>query len=75
LRKARVWHLCDPSLAAASLGCNAQGLLNGLNTMSYPFETCASMHVRREEESITIETRTALKPMLSSGSMTGAGLA
>lgn len=46
LRKARVWHLCDPSLAAAALGCNAQGLLNDLNTMGYLFETLCVRDLR-----------------------------
>lgn len=46
LRKARVWHLCDPSLAAASLDCNAQGLLNDLNTMGYLFDTLCVRDLR-----------------------------
>lgn len=46
LRKARVWHLCDPSLAAAALGCNAQGLLNDLNTMGHLFETLCVRDLR-----------------------------
>lgn len=81
LRKARVWHLCDPSLAAAALGCNAQGLLNDLNTMGYLFETLCVRDLRVYArplgggESITIGTRTASRLMPSSSSMMGAGLA
>ena len=46
LRAAAVWHLCDPSLAAASLEINPGGLLNDLNTMGYLFESLCARDLR-----------------------------
>ena len=46
LRAAAVWHLCDPSLAAASLETNPGGLLNDLNTMGYLFESLCARDLR-----------------------------
>lgn len=46
LRSARVWHLCDPSLAAAALGANEDGLLDDLVTMGYLFESLCVRDLR-----------------------------
>ncbi|WP_102338216.1 ATP-binding protein [Collinsella provencensis] len=46
LRSSAVWHLCDPSLAAASLETNPEGLLNDLVTMGYLFETLCVRDLR-----------------------------
>ena len=46
LRAAAVWHLCDPSLAAALLETNPDGLLNDLNTMGYLFESLCARDLR-----------------------------
>ena len=46
LRAARVWHLCDPSLAAAALGANEEGLLDDLVTMGYLFESLCIRDLR-----------------------------
>lgn len=46
LRSAGVWHLCDPSLAAAALKTNPDGLLSDLNTMGYLFETLCVRDLR-----------------------------
>lgn len=46
LRTAGVWHLCDPSLAAAALRTNVDGLLSDLNTMGYLFETLCVRDLR-----------------------------
>ena len=46
LRQARVWHLCEPSLAAASLGVDPDGLLDDLTTMGFLFESLCVHDVR-----------------------------
>lgn len=46
LRQAGVWHLCDPSLAAAALETNADGLLSDLNSMGYLFESLCVRDLR-----------------------------
>jgi predicted AAA+ superfamily ATPase len=46
LRTAEVWHLCDPSLAAAALDVNPDGLLNDLSTMGFLFETLCVRDLR-----------------------------
>ena len=46
LRSSPVWHLCDPSLAAAVLETNADGLLRDLNTMGYLFESLCVRDLR-----------------------------
>ena len=46
LRSACVWHLCDPSLAAAALEADADRLLDDLNTMGYLFETLCIRDLR-----------------------------
>lgn len=46
LRAAAVWHLCDPSLAAAALEANADALLSDLSTMGYLFESLCVRDVR-----------------------------
>ena len=46
LRSARVWHLCDPSLAAAALGADEEGLLEDLVTMGYLFESLCVRDLR-----------------------------
>lgn len=46
LRAAAVWHLCDPSLAAAALEVDANGLLSDLVTMGYLFETLSVRDLR-----------------------------
>ncbi len=46
LRSSPVWHLCDPSLAAAALETNPEGLLNDLITMGYLFETLCVRDLR-----------------------------
>lgn len=46
LRSARVWHLCDPSLAAAALGANDDRLLDDLVTMGYLFESLCIRDLR-----------------------------
>ena len=46
LRSARVWHLCDPSLAAAALDVNESGLLDDLVTMGYLFESLCVRDLR-----------------------------
>lgn len=46
LRSARVWHLCDPSLAAAALGADEDGLLGDLVTMGYLFESLCVRDLR-----------------------------
>lgn len=46
LRSAKVWHLCDPSLAAAALGVNELGLLQDLPTMGLLFESLCVRDLR-----------------------------
>lgn len=46
LRSSRTWHLCDPSLAAAALETNEDGLLNDLETMGYLFESLCVRDLR-----------------------------
>lgn len=46
LRSARVWHLCDLSLAAAALGANEDGLLDDLVTMGHLFESLCVRDLR-----------------------------
>ena len=46
LRSGRVWHLCDPSLAAAALNVDENGLLNDLVTMGYLFESLCVRDLR-----------------------------
>lgn len=46
LRSAAVWHLCDPSLAAAALEVDSNGLLSDLVTMGYLFETLCVRDLR-----------------------------
>ena len=46
LRGSAVWHLCDPSLAAAALETNADGLLSDLITMGYLFESLCVRDLR-----------------------------
>ena len=46
LRQASVWHLCDPSLAAAALESSPEGLLSDLNAMGYLFETLCVRDLR-----------------------------
>ena len=46
LRSAAVWHLCDPSLAAAALEASPEGLLSDLVTMGYLFETLCVRDLR-----------------------------
>ena len=46
LRQARIWHLCDPSLEAAALETDEDGLLGDLNTMGYLFESLCVRDLR-----------------------------
>lgn len=46
LRTSPVWHLCDPSLAAAALDVNPSGLLSDLCTMGYLFESLCVRDLR-----------------------------
>lgn len=46
LRSAAVWHLCDPSLSAAALETDSDGLLSDLVTMGYLFETLCVRDLR-----------------------------
>lgn len=46
LRTSAVWHMCDPSLAAAALEANADGLLADLVTMGYLFESLCVRDLR-----------------------------
>ena len=46
LRSSAVWHLCDPSLAAAALETSPDGLLSDLNTMGYLFESLCVRDLR-----------------------------
>lgn len=46
LRSAKVWHLCDPSLAVAALGVNENGLLQDLTTMGFLFESLCVRDLR-----------------------------
>ncbi len=46
LRTSSVWQLCDPSLAAASLGVNEDSLLDDLVTMGYLFESLCVRDLR-----------------------------
>ena len=46
LRAASVWHLCNPSLAAAALEANPEALLNDLVSMGYLFETLCIRDLR-----------------------------
>lgn len=46
LRSAKVWHLCDPSLAAAALSVNEKGLLQDLLTMGLLFESLCVRDLR-----------------------------
>ncbi len=46
LRAASVWHLCDPSLAAAALEAHPEALLNDLVSMGYLFETLCIRDLR-----------------------------
>lgn len=46
LRSSSTWHLCDPSLAAAALECNPDGLLSDLVTMGYLFESLCVRDLR-----------------------------
>ena len=46
LRSSAVWHLCDPSLAAAALETSPEGLLSDLNTMGYLFESLCVRDLR-----------------------------
>lgn len=46
LRSSSVWHLCDPSLAAAALETSPDGLLADLETMGFLFETLCVRDLR-----------------------------
>ena len=46
LRSSSTWHLCDPSLAAAALDTNPDGLLCDLVTMGYLFESLCVRDLR-----------------------------
>ena len=46
LRSSPVWHMCDPSLAAAALDTSTEGLLNNLQTMGYLFESLCVRELR-----------------------------
>lgn len=46
LRTSPVWHLCDPSLAAAAMETNAEGLLGDMNTFGYLFESLCVRDLR-----------------------------
>lgn len=68
LRSSGVWHLCDPSLAAAALEADADALLGDPPSMGYLFESLCvrdlRVYVRRlGDESATIAIRAASKLM------------
>lgn len=70
LRSSGVWHLCDPSLAAAALeaDADADALLGDPPSMGYLFESLCvrdlRVYVRRlGDESATIAIRAASKLM------------
>lgn len=46
LRTSPVRHFCDPSIPAAALGTNADGLLNDLTTMGFLFESLCVRDLR-----------------------------
>ena len=46
LRTSGVWHLCDPSLAAAALEADPNSLLSDLNSMGYLFESLCARDLR-----------------------------
>lgn len=46
LRSSPIRHFCDPSLPAAALGANAEGLLNDLGTMGFLFESLCIRDLR-----------------------------